>query len=724
MKFVLLLLALLPGTAMSQTAPDPFLQLYAETRRFTAGTPVNPTPTPDGKEVLFLRSPPKSPVQTLFSFDVATGQTKELLTPAALLEGASQTLSPEEKARLERQRISARGFTHFSLSKDGAKVLVGLSGKLYVLDRQSGKVLPLAVEGALDPKLSPDAKSVSYVKGEDLYAVSLASNRERRLTRGGTSSLTHGLAEFVAQEEMGRFSGYWWSPDSKHLAYEVADLSPVETLYLSDALHPEVKPQALHYPRPGQKNASVKLAVISSRGGKSVFVRWDEAKYPYLAKVQWDAHAPLTILVQNREQTEEALLRVDPITGDTQPLLVERDPAWVELKAGFPKWRDDGAGFFWYTERNGGPEVELRDAHGALTSSWVQPAHHFDALVGFDEKGGWLYFTANPTPPEARLYRVRGGSAPEEVSTGYPGPRVQLARLSKHADLLVVGTSTPTQLVKYEVFRPDGARVGELPSVTLPPPFTPRLEIRKVGAGEGYWSALIKPRTFKPGQKLPVIVEVYGGPTVTTVNQTLRENLLLQWIADHGFLVAKFDNRGTPGRDRAWSRAVKGDFAGVTMDDQVAALKALAAQVPELDLTRVGMEGWSFGGYMSALSVLKRPDVFKAAVAGAPVVDWLDYDTHYTERYLGLPQAHPEAYEKSSLLTYAPHLGGALLIIHGTADDNVYFLHALKLSNALFRAGKPHDLLPLAGFTHMVPDPLVTERLYSRMVGFFQEHLR
>lgn len=722
MRLVLLLLALLPINAMAQTAPDPFLQLYAETRRFTAGTPVNPTLTPDSKEVLFLRSPPKSPVQTLFSFDVATGQTRELLTAVQLLEGASQTLSPEEKARLERQRISARGFTHFSLSRDGAKVLVGLSGRLYVLERKTGKVQPLAAEGALDPKLSPDGKSVSYVKGQDLYRVNLASNREQRLTRGGTPALTHGLAEFVAQEEMGRFSGYWWSPDSKRLAYEVADLSGVETLYLSDALHPEVKPEALRYPRPGKPNAQVKLAILSARGGAPVFAQWDQAKYPYLARVQWEEHAPLTLLVQNREQTEEALLAVDPATGHTRTLLLETDPAWVELKPGFPKWRKDGA-FFWYTERNGGPEVELRDAHGGLTSSWVQPGFHFDELVGFDDAGGWLYFTAQPTPPEARLYRVREGAAPEAVPTGEDGPRQQVARLSRKGDLLVVGTATPTQLLKYAVLRPDGTRVGELPSVTLPPPFTPKLEIRKVGPGEGFWSALIRPRDFKPGQKLPVIVEVYGGPTVATVHQTMRDNLLLQWIADHGFLVAKFDNRGTPGRDRAWSRAVKGDFSGVTMDDQVAALKALAAEVPELDLSRVGMEGWSFGGYMSALSVLKRPDVFKAAVAGAPVVDWLDYDTHYTERYLGLPAAHPEAYQKSSLLPLAPHLGGALLIIHGTADDNVYFLHALKLSNALFRAGKPHDLLPLAGFTHMVPDPLVTERLYSRMVGFFQAHL-
>jgi dipeptidyl-peptidase-4 len=197
-------------------------------------------------------------------------------------------------------------------------------------------------------------------------------------------------------------------------------------------------------------------------------------------------------------------------------------------------------------------------------------------------------------------------------------------------------------------------------------------------------------------------------------------------MADQGYLVVKFDGRGTPLRTAEWERAVRGDFSGVTLEDQVAALQALAAEMPEVDLKRVGIEGWSFGGYMSALAVLKRPDVFKAAVAGAPVVDWQDYDTHYTERYLGLPQEHPEAYEKSSLLTYAKQDKpiGALLLLHGTADDNVYFFHSLKLSDALFRAGKPHDLLPLSGLTHMVPDPMVTQRQWERVMGHFKQNLK
>ncbi|MCI0673098.1 MAG: S9 family peptidase, partial [Myxococcaceae bacterium] len=218
-------------------------------------------------------------------------------------------------------------------------------------------------------------------------------------------------------------------------------------------------------------------------------------------------------------------------------------------------------------------------------------------------------------------------------------------------------------------------------------------------------------------------VSVYGGPTSQTVRHA-PVALLDQWLANQGYLVVRADNRGTGRRGHAWERAIKGDFAGPTLDGQVAALQALARKVPELNVARVGIFGWSFGGYMSALAVLKRPDVFHAAVAGAPVTEWLDYDTHYTERYLGVPPAASEAYTRSSLLPLAPGLRRPLLLVHGTADDNVHFFHTLKLSDALFKAGRPHDLLPLSGFTHMVADPLVTERLYAHITAYFREHLR
>ncbi len=276
---------------------------------------------------------------------------------------------------------------------------------------------------------------------------------------------------------------------------------------------------------------------------------------------------------------------------------------------------------------------------------------------------------------------------------------------------------------KTTVHKADGEIVGELPSVALAPPFALNTETVKVGDDPGFYAYLVRPHGFDKSKRYPVILHVYGGPTHLMVQDAMGGRLIDQWLADQGFLVAAVDNRGTPGRGRDWEKAVSKHFGSVPLEDQIAGLKALGKRFPEMDLDRVGVYGWSFGGYLSALAVLKAPDVFKAAVAGAPVVDWLDYDTHYTERYLGLPETDAEAYKEASLLTYAADLKRPLLLVHGTADDNVYFRHTLKLTNALFRAGKDFELLPLAGMTHMTPDPVVTERLYERIAGYFRKHL-
>ncbi|MCP3145099.1 S9 family peptidase [Pyxidicoccus xibeiensis] len=709
----------------SQRKQDPFLRQFSETRRFSSGRPVGVRIAPDEKSVLFLRTTPTSNVQMLYAFDVASGQARELLTPEALLKGGEETLTPEEKARRERMRVSARGFTTFQVSDDGTRLLVPLSGRLYVVERESGKVTELKTgAGTLDPKFSPDGKQVAYVRDNDVYRIDIAANKEQRVTQGGTEDKTHGLAEFVAQEEMSRFSGYWWSPDAKSFAYTEADTSEVEKLTIVDVMHPEKGGEDFAYPRPGKANAKVRLGVTPAAGGQTVWAQWDAQKYPYLATVVWPKGGPLSILVQNRNQTEQKLLAVDPATGKTRELLTETDKAWLNLDQDFPLWKEDGSGFLWYTERNGGPEVELRKADGSLDKSLVKPDAGFRSLARYVQKDGTLYFNGGANPTESYLWRVKDGGAPEKVSTGAAGPALEGGSVSKNGGLLVVNSSGPKTMSLSHVLRADGTRVGTLPEIAQEPPFTPNFEVRQVGP-KRFWASITRPRNFKKGQKLPVIVEVYGGPTTTVVHQSMGAHLMSQWMADQGFLVVKFDGRGTPLRGADWERVVKHDFATTTIEDQASAIQELAKELPEVDLKRVGIQGWSFGGYMAALGALKRPDVFKAAVAGAPVVDWLDYDTHYTERYLGVPQEQPKAYEVSSLLTYAKQDKpiGKLLLIHGTADDNVYFFHTLKLSDALFRAGKPHELLPLSGLTHMVPDPLVTERQWERVMDHFKRNL-
>jgi dipeptidyl-peptidase-4 len=260
--------------------------------------------------------------------------------------------------------------------------------------------------------------------------------------------------------------------------------------------------------------------------------------------------------------------------------------------------------------------------------------------------------------------------------------------------------------------------------VAEPSPFVPRLEIATVGDNPALYAAIVRPRDFDSGRKYPVIDSVYGGPHAQTVRADPLSYLLQQWIADHGYIVVSIDGRGTPSRGRDWERVIKGNLIDIPLEDQVAGIEALAHEYREIDINRVGIYGWSFGGYFSAMAVMRRPDVFKAGVAGAPVCDWRDYDTHYTERYMGLPEENAEGYDASSVLTYCDRLERPLLIIHGTADDNVYFMHSLKMSNELFRQGRDHEFLILSDFTHMVADPLVTTRLYERIFAFLEQGLR
>jgi len=304
------------------------------------------------------------------------------------------------------------------------------------------------------------------------------------------------------------------------------------------------------------------------------------------------------------------------------------------------------------------------------------------------------------------------------------GSSVRGAVFSKDHSVSVITTTNNGEMPRTTVHGKAGSRIGDLPSVAESPPFRPRVTIQEIGTGNySLFTAVVRPHKFDPKKRYPVIVHVYGGPHHLQVEDALNRWLLDQWLADQGFIVVAIDGRGTPGRGSDWERAIYKSFGSVPLADQIAGLQALGKKFPEMDLARVGIVGWSFGGYMSALAVLKRPDIFKAAVAGAPVVDWLDYDTHYTERYLGLPDKDAAAYKEASLLTYATNLKRPLLLIHGTTDDNVYFRHSLKLADALFRAGKDFELLPLSGFTHLVPDPVVMERLETRIASFFQKHL-
>ncbi|AOS44269.1 Prolyl tripeptidyl peptidase precursor [Lacunisphaera limnophila] len=704
-----------------------FFRNLAETRSYTLGRPVSSRLTPDGSAVLFLRSGARDRVLHLYELDLATGQERELITPAQILGSAEETLSAEEKARRERARVTARGFTRFDLTKDGSRLLVTLSGKLYLVNRADLRVTELPGKNWIDPRFSPDGTAVAAVQDGELHVIDLAGLTERALTSGATETLTHATAEFVAQEEMDRREGYWWSPDSQWLAYQQTDESGVETRYIADPLRPEVAPTKFAYPKAGSPNAVVRLGVIARAGGETRWVQWDAAKYPYLTRIVWkEAGAPLTILVQDRAQQHQVLLAVDPATGQTRELLQESDPAWLNLDdtALMPLWLEGGRQFLWTTESRGDWQVELRDADGRLVRELTPLGFGYRGVVKVVEETGELYVKGSADPRETHVWKIPLAGGPGTDLTPARGNHsLQLSennRVLLHFFNLLDGSSGTAVLAA------DGRKLGELKSVAEDPPVWPQVELTQtVGGPRSYYAALVRPRNFQPGRKYPVLLSVYAGPTTTVVSSSLRSYLKDQWMADQGYIVVKLDGRGTPRRGRDWERAVRGNLIDIALNDQIEGLLALGAQYPELDLQRVGVTGWSFGGYFSAMATLRRPDIFKAGVAGAPVITWENYDTHYTERYLGLPQENPGAYQVSSALTYVDQLERPLLLVHGLTDDNVYFQHTLQLADALFMAGKPFEILPMTG-THMAgaENPLISYREELLVINFFNQHLK
>ncbi|MBI5693502.1 MAG: prolyl oligopeptidase family serine peptidase [Verrucomicrobia bacterium] len=740
MRPPLRLSALLPaaalafGSAVVLPAADPlsYFRDLAETRNFTLGRPVAPRVTPDGRHVVFLRALPRDPTLRLFELELASGRERELLTPAQLLGGAEEKLSPEEKARRERQRQSLKGFTAYELSRDGARLLVTLSGRLYLVERLSLKVTELPGTGWIDPRFSPDGRYVAAVGSDrELHVIDAAAGVEQAITRGATDTRSHGTAEFVAQEEMSRNHGFWWSPDSQSLLVQETDESRVETRYIADPLHPEVPPTQFFYPRAGTPNAEVRLWLVARAGGTPLPIPWDHAAFPYLAHVDWTENAPPTLLVQNREQTEQLLLAIDPETGRTRPLLRETDPAWLNLDdngAGLngsrrpPVWIEDGRHFLWTTEQRGHWQVELRRADGSLVREITPASFNYRSLLGVDESSGTVWVAGGPDPRETHVWSFPlGGGSGRALTQARGTHHLSFAKVPR---LLLRSAELFDGTWRVDVVSADDDRiVATIPSVAEALPQLPTTELTRTPTTPGFDTAITRPRAFSPEKRYPVILSVYAGPTAKRVIAEPRTYLPDQWMADHGYIVVRLDGRGTPWRGRDWERVIKGNFIDVALADQIAGLQALARVHPAMDLTRVGVTGWSFGGYFAAMAAIRRPEVFRCAVVGAPVVTWENYDTHYTERYLGLPQKEPEAYRVSNVTTYAAQASRPLLLIHGLTDDNVYFQHTLQLADALYREGKPYEFLPMLG-THMISDPLIRLRQQVRIMDFFARELR
>jgi dipeptidyl-peptidase-4 len=616
-------------------------------------------------------------------------------------------LTAAERARRERLREGASGVVAYAADDAGRVVAYAAGGRLCVAHVDSGEVREVgSATACFDPRPDPTGSRVAYVDGTDLKIVDVDGGNERVVAADAEATVSWGRAEFVAAEEMGRYRGYWWSPDGQSLLVGRVDEAPVAQWWIADPAHPDREPTAVRYPAAGTADADVTLWHVHLDGSRQEVV-WDRKRSPYLGRVQWSAGGPPLLAVVSRDQREIRTLSVEVANGATAELALDTDPTWVELFDGVPMWwREqlvriadlDGVRGLWVGDRRVTPDdMYVRDVAGVHTS-------------------GLTFGASKGDPTSINVYRWDG----DLVSEIAGGTGIHRAAVG--------GTTTVTVEAGLEYFDNrvqahfDAGRVS-LASMAATPPFAPRVRLLRLGPRE-LCAGLVLPRGHDAGTKLPVLMDPYGGPHSQRVLSTRAAWLEPQWLADQGFAVLVVDNRGMAGRDPGWEREVHLDFAAPVLDDQIDALHAAAELEPDLDLTRVGIRGWSFGGWLAALAVMRRPDVFHVGVAGAPVTDWALYDTFYTERYLGTPAEQPAAYESNSLLSDAESLERPLLLIHGLADDNVVAAHTLRLSQRLTQAGRPHSVLPLTGVTHMTPQETVAENLLLLQVDFLKRHLR
>ncbi|MET8126144.1 prolyl oligopeptidase family serine peptidase [Streptomyces sp. NPDC005065] len=699
-----------------------FPRQHARTQRFTLGAPRAFTVSPDGERVIFLRSASgTNRSNKLWVLDLAAdGTPKERVVadPGTLLGGSAEKLSAQERARRERSREGSSGIVGYAVDSAAELAAFALSGKVYVAELRAGSTRALPVPGpVLDPRPSPDGRHVAYVSKGALRVVRAEGDGDRALAEPEDAHISYGLAEFIAAEEMQRSRGFWWSPESDRLLVARVDDSAVKRWWIADPAHPDRKPAEVAYPAAGTPNADVRLLVLGLDGTRTEVV-WDRSRYPYLAQVHWSSQGAPLILVQARDQRSQLFLAVDPESGTTRTVHVDEDPVWLDLFAGVPAWAPDGR-LVRIVDEGGARVLSVGDR--PLTGAQLQilavlDIGESDVLVAASAGEE----AAEPEIGESHVYRVNELGV-ERVSEG---AGVHSAVRAGGVTVLV-STSLERPGAAVRVLR-DGKQIGTVATYAEEPVLSPRVQLTEGGAHRIPCAVLLPTDYQESDGPLPVLMDPYGGPHGRRVVAAHNPHLTSQWFADQGFAVVVADGRGSPGRSPAWEKAIKNNLV-LTLDDQVEAVHALAERFP-LDLTKVAIRGWSYGGYLAGMAVLRRPDVFHAAVVGAPVTDQRLYDTHYTERYLGDPTTQPEVYAYNSLLTdeglsEAADQVRPMMIVHGLADDNVVVAHSLRLSSALLSAGRPHEVLPLSGVTHMTPQEQVAENLLLLQVDFLKRSL-
>ena len=694
--------------------------------------------SPDNQWITYLDSQDGSLTKQLYRLNLESGES-ELLADAAHTGSNGESFSLEETLRRERLRQHTLGITQYAWNQAG-QILIPLPKGLFILDqpKQPLRELISSENGAIqNGRFSPNGKWVAFVQNDELHIIPTAGGAKEQLTFGAQEQgKTNGLAEYIAQEEMGRSQGFWWSPNSQSIAYAEVDEQHIPIYRIMHQGKDEVGASAQEdhrYPFAGMPNAKVRLAVVDLNAKKSIWLELGSNEDIYLARVGWAGNGRLMAQLLNREQTELRLISFDPATGKASKLLKETSDIWINLHNHFRALKANeqlaDGGFIWASEKNGFRHLYLHNWQGEEIRPLTSGEWLVDTLVAVDQEQKKLYFTATKeSPTEKHLYcsSLNGGEI-KKISQG-PGFHQININISKNIFIDI----------KSDIQNPYSVTLNNLEDSTkgrqLFKAVDSRIEKFNLKAPQMisfknrtdtllYGAIYHPPAQFGKGP-FPTIISVYGGPHAQRVTNQwlLTADMRAQFLSQHGFLVFKCDNRGSARRGLSFEGHIKHDMGNIEVDDQVDGVQWLVEQ-GLTDPARVGIYGWSYGGYMALMGLARAGDVFKTAVSGAPVTHWDGYDTCYTERYMGMPQSNPEGYKRSNVMHHVHKITGNLMIIHGLIDENVHFRHTARLINALIKARKPYDLRLFPNERHSprgLEDRIFME---EQVKDYFVEHL-
>ena len=678
-----------------------------------AGPPVW---SPTGKELVFQRG------GKLWLYDIGARKTQELLDLSELEKTAVKPLE-DEAFDWQNRRVSENSF---AWDKSGAELLIASGGDLFLFHKSSRKWDQLTATSApeRDAKLSPDGQRVAFRRSHDLYSLEIASKAVTRLTDDGSATLLNGELDWVYPEELDLGTAFWWSGDSRHIAYLQFDISHEFIYPQIDLTHLRAQAEPERYPQAGTPNADVRVGIVAPTGGPTRWIDLGETRGSLLARVHWTPDSSAIVVHRlNRVQNHLDLMRVDIQNGQVRILLSESDPHWINL--GDFRFLEDGR-FLLSSERDAFRHLYLYSADGKDASRLTEGQWEVTSISGVDEKQKLVYFVSTEASPlERHLYvtSLNGGSlkritqqpGTHSISMD-PGQRYFIDTFSSLTD--------PSQQTTRAIDGRELAVFHEPDRKLLEDHDLLPTEITTFSTHDGVklYARLIKPANFDASRKYPAIVMVYGGPGAQNVRNAWSGASWDQVLAARGFVIWQVDNRGSAGRGHAFETPLYRRLGKTELADQLEGVQHLVS-LGFVDPARIGIYGWSYGGFMTLYSLLNSPDTFRCGIAGAPVTSWHNYDTIYTERYLGLPTENAEGYQKSSAIEYAANLKAKLLMVHNIEDDNVLFQNSLQMAAKLEKEDKRFDMILYPQKSHGVSGP-VRRNLLEQTTDFFENNLR